>query len=266
MFRIHVVGIAPRTGTTLMAQCIQNCFKISASESHEASLFNCRWVDGVFLTKQPYDLRKVQLRMKLDRRLHVICMVRDPRDVVTSVHSNRQSEYFTELNVWKANNRIISRISHLGNFTAIRYEDLVSDPDAVQAKIQQRMPFLSKTRDFSQWHVGTIVSEKASLALNGVRPISKSEPFRWRKHAGRIHQQISAHGPMSDELIAWDYEKDKLWVNELNRDQAETTAFASAPQSKSWRKSKMQRRMRNARYFISAVICGICDKLGINYG
>ena len=38
MERLHIVGLGPRTGTTLLAECMATCFEIDAFEPHEASL------------------------------------------------------------------------------------------------------------------------------------------------------------------------------------------------------------------------------------
>jgi hypothetical protein len=69
MERIHVVGAGPRTGTTLLAECMVSCFAIDAFEPHEASLCRHKKNVGVYLTKNPVDLHIVSPRLSIG-----ICM------------------------------------------------------------------------------------------------------------------------------------------------------------------------------------------------
>ena len=54
--RIHIVGVSPRTGTTLLAECMVACMNIDAFEAHEASVSRLRLGPRVYLTKRPADL------------------------------------------------------------------------------------------------------------------------------------------------------------------------------------------------------------------
>jgi hypothetical protein len=69
MERIHVVGAGPRTGTTLLAECMVSCFAIDAFEPHEVSLCRHKKNVGVYLTKNPVDLHIVSPRLSIG-----ICM------------------------------------------------------------------------------------------------------------------------------------------------------------------------------------------------
>ena len=64
--RIHIVGISPRTGTTLLAECMVACMKIDAFESHEASVSRLRLGARVYLTKRPADLLAIGPRLRFD--------------------------------------------------------------------------------------------------------------------------------------------------------------------------------------------------------
>jgi hypothetical protein len=128
MERIHVVGAGPRTGTTLLAECMVSCFAIDAFEPHEASLCRHKKNVGIYLTKNPVDLHIVSPRLLIDRHLHVIAMLRDPRDVIVSRHRNDPKRYWAPLRFWKRHAQVIRRLRHHRRFILVRYEDLVRNP------------------------------------------------------------------------------------------------------------------------------------------
>src|SRR5688572_25733730 len=101
MQRIHIVGAGPRTGTTLLAECMIACFEIDAFETHEASLSQCRNNVDIYLTKDPLDLNLLGPRLLIDSHLHVLAMVRDPRDVIASKHGAAKEQYWAPLRMWR---------------------------------------------------------------------------------------------------------------------------------------------------------------------
>ncbi|HEX7708484.1 MAG TPA: sulfotransferase family protein, partial [Thermoanaerobaculia bacterium] len=76
MKRIHIVGVSPRSGTTLLAELMIACFEVDLHEEHEASLFTEPSRAGdLYLTKQPRDIMVVGPRLRVDPDLWVICMI-----------------------------------------------------------------------------------------------------------------------------------------------------------------------------------------------
>jgi hypothetical protein len=215
MERIHVVGAGPRTGTTLLAECRVSCFAIDAFEPHEASLCRHKKNVGVYLTKNPVDLHIVSPRLLIDRHLHVIAMLRDPRDVIVSRHRNDPKRYWAPLRFWKRHARVIRRLRHHRRFILLRYEDLVRSPDAVQDALTARMPFLKQRARFSDFHKLARPSAKSVAAMGSVRPIDSASIGNWRNHLARVAGQIAIHGPISEELIAFGYEPDESWLAAL---------------------------------------------------
>ena len=216
MERIHVVGAGARTGTTLMAECMVACFEIDAFEKHEAQLTKHRRNVDVYLTKWPTDSALVGPRLKLDKHFHVICMIRDPRDVIVSFHSKDPDHFWTSLSHWKKQIRHVQRLAGSDRFTIVKYEDLVSEPDAVQDMIMSRLPFLRKKAAFSQFHELALPSPGAIAALGGLRPISAVRAGNWRNHLQRVAGQIARHGSISRELIEFGYEPDDAWLSLLD--------------------------------------------------
>jgi len=212
MQRIHIVGVSPRTGTTLLAECMIACFQIDAFEKHESPLYAHRRDVAVYLTKRPTDIHIVGPRLRIDQNLHVIAMVRDPRDVVVSVHGQDSNVYWTPLRFWKNGIRIVRRLRHQKRFVLIRYEDLVREPDAVQESLTVRMPFLKKRRAFSAFHTGATPSRKSLEALGELRAINPESIGNWRNHLPRVKGQISIHGSISEDLIEFGYEPNDAWL------------------------------------------------------
>lgn len=215
MQRIHVVGVSPRSGTTLLAECMITCFEIDAFEKHESPICAHRRDVAVYLTKKPDDIHVVGPRLRIDRNLHVIALMRDPRDIVVSKHHQDPDVYWAPLRIWKSRIGIVRRLSHQKRFMLIRYEDLVREPDAVQESLTVRMPFLEKKAPFSAFHALATPSRKSLDALGGLRAINPESIGNWRNHLPRLKGQISIHGSISEDLIEFGYEQNTAWLSLL---------------------------------------------------
>lgn len=215
MYRIHVVGIAGRTGTTLLVEALRACFAIDAWEPHETSLFTDRKNARIYLTKRPGDLDIVAPRLLLDPRLYVICMVRDPRDIVASKHGTTDSHRYAEDTERVSRRvRLVTRLESHARFSTVRYEDLVTEPSTVQRYLERRLPFLERTADFRDFHlVAGDVSASAQADLNGVRPISPASVGKWRANLPRIVDQRAG---LTEALIELGYERDGAWEQALD--------------------------------------------------
>ncbi|MEN0001397.1 MAG: sulfotransferase family protein, partial [Pseudomonadota bacterium] len=128
------------------------CFDIANVETHEKTCAQLKWTHGVYLTKRPTELGFVRQRLASDRRFWVMCMVRDPRDIIVSRHDKEPDKFWAPLHFWKTEIADLRRVASHPRFLTIRYEDLVMQPDAVQDRIQARLPFLRKTAKFSEFH------------------------------------------------------------------------------------------------------------------
>lgn len=216
MTRIHIVGVSGRTGTTLLAECMRCCFEIDGFEEHEAPLTRMKSGVNTYLTKHPHGIKYLNPRMALDPRLYVICMMRDPRDVIVSRHGKNPDSYFTSLQNWKRHSKIVDKFKNHERFLVVKYEDLIRNPDDIQSRIATWIPGLTITLPFSAFHDAGEVSQKSQLALNGVRPIDSGNASKWRKHLPRVKEQIELHGDISEDLKRWGYETDDSWLGELD--------------------------------------------------
>jgi hypothetical protein len=80
-----------------MAELMIACFAIDAFDDHEAQVFKLRRDSAVYLSKWPGGMVSVRRRLRFDPHFHVICMLRDPRDVVTSGDLRRGARNYTRL-------------------------------------------------------------------------------------------------------------------------------------------------------------------------
>ncbi len=190
MKRIHVVGCGPRSGTTLIAEIMIACFEIDLHTEHETSIFSppSRRAD-IFLTKRPRDILVAGPILRTMPSLHVIYMIRDPRDMVVSRHRKDPERYWSSLRYWKKYIDYGERLRDHPRFITLRYEDLVREPDVIQELLMERMPFLEKRTEFSQYHNIARPSEDSVKALRGVRAISAGSIGNWRSHLPRVAQR-----------------------------------------------------------------------------
>lgn len=221
--RIHVTGLGPRTGTTLMAESMIACFAIDAFDDHEAQVFKLRRDCAVYLSKWPGAMISVRRRLRFDPHFHVILMLRDPRDVVTSRHRQDTVRYWAPLRLWKRNFRYARSILDHPRVIPVRYEDLVREPDTVQAEIARRLPFLRPTGVFTEFHRRAVPAATAVRALGGVRAFTADSIGKWRRHLPRLAGQLARHGPITTELVELGYETDDAWLAALDRIEPDLT-------------------------------------------
>ena len=215
--RIHVVGSSPRTGTTLLTELLVMGFEVDGFADHERSIFREPHVPcEIYVSKDPKDVRVAKRVLAADPQLWILHMVRDPRDVVVSVHARDPDAYWTHLRLWKSYRRSARRAEGHPRFITIRYEDLVRDPDGIQDEIARRLPFLKRRRNFSDFHRFADPPPRSLEALSGVREISADAIGCWREHKPRLAAQLARHGAIDRDLIELGYERDGGWRRELD--------------------------------------------------
>ena len=216
MYRCHIVGVSPRTGTTLLAECMGVSFDIDATDAHETRVTRLRLNRRVYLTKRPGDLAVVGPRLAADPRFYVICLMRDPRDVIVSYHGRDRRRYWVPLRIWRDRIPLLHKLMSHPRVLVVRYEDLVREPDAVQRVIHAKMPFLELTRPFHAFADVARPSSTALEALGPVRAFDTASVGRWRQHRPRVAGQLQRHGSITERLIEFGYEPDGRWLSELD--------------------------------------------------
>lgn len=224
MHRIHITGASPRTGTTLLAEAMVACFEIDLFCPHEARIFALPPGTGkIFLTKSPRDILLAGKALSESPDLHVIYMLRDPRNIIVSRHRRNPARYWAGLKFWKTYTAAARLLQDHARFHIVRYEDLLDDPDGVQAILMGYLPFLRKRIPFSRYHEVTCPAPDAVMALGGVRPITAGRRDKWRDHLPRIAGQIAQHGSIAEDLIEFGYEQDESWLRELEGVEPDTS-------------------------------------------
>ena len=214
--RIHITG-APRSGTTLLHVLFLTCFDIDGRVETEQRLRRPIPPGArVTCTKCPGEVGAAAAIARLDPRLDVICIRRDPRDVITSQHNRYPGLYFTNIRVWMRAEKAAARARGQSRFHVIDYEQLVRDPNAVQQALTRAMPWLRPVARFSDYHL-QIADPNAEWvrAMHDIRPITDAGVGGWVRHPGRIKGQESLHGTLGQILIALGYEHDHGWTARL---------------------------------------------------
>ena len=222
MKRVHIVG-CPRSGTTLLMELASTCFHAGGFCEHELSIFEpVAEVEGVYFTKQPKDIKQLRHIFYADPALHIIYLGRDPRAVITSKHRESPDQYFCNYRVWRECEDSAERYEAHPRFLRLRYEDLVSDPDAVQQQIQQRFTFLHQLHRFSEFQQFARPSAASQRAMNGLRAVNRESLQKWHAHLPRIAQQLAAHPQMQQDLVRLGYEPDEQWTQILRGVEAQS--------------------------------------------
>jgi len=214
MIRIHITG-APRSGTTLMQALMAASYSRITAPTGEVRLWSTVPKDGIVCTKNPNDTLLAPMLLNMDKSLHFICMMRDPRDVISSKHYSAPDKYFTNLRVWREHAAIARALGNHPRFHVVRYEDLVTHPDEIQSRLGKAMGFLVRSAKFSEYSGETSDAQVETDALNGPRAVEASRLENWKEHIGRVKHQIKIHGSIDTELIDFSYEKNTAWLEEL---------------------------------------------------
>jgi hypothetical protein len=172
----------------------------------------------IMITKRPrdiFDLHRIR-RFYRDRpvSLRPIITIRDPRDALTSSHprSVRRRPYHFKIAGWRDLYPYLARYLRDPDVLIVRYEDLVSDLDGVEASIGA---FLGERfeHSFSEFHKG-VPRYFDTRALNGVRPVDGRGVGRWKlpQHTARIEEILREVPDFPQQLIDLGYEKDFDWI------------------------------------------------------
>ncbi len=216
MKRLHIVG-CPRSGTTLLMELMCTCFDSGGYCAHELSIFAPLepGAAGPYFTKQPNDIKQLGHIFHRDPQLHVIYMGRDPRAVITSKHRENPDQYFCNYRVWSECDRAAQRYNGHPRFLALRYEDLVADPDAVQQQIATAYPFLQQRHRFSEYHLHANPSEASQRAMHGLRAVNPDSLQKWKEHLPRVAEQLRRRPALAQDLLRLGYEPDDGWLAQL---------------------------------------------------
>jgi hypothetical protein len=202
---LHITGSA-RSGTTQMLGFMRTCYRWDYAPGRETRFDEAvRHRRGNALTRS-VDTSDIGA-VVASRNTWLIFCVRDPRDVVCSRHGSERSRYWTSTKFYRQNRTALIPHEQRMNVQIVRYEDLIDDPDGVQAHIEARLGWLPPGRPFSG-EQGILRAPAPNRSGPGIG--------RWRQHLPRIAGEIERFGPINDLLVRDGYERDRGWTRALD--------------------------------------------------
>jgi len=221
--RRHIVICGfPRSGTSLlqlMAETATSDARVFGTETRALKIARrCICKNSTLITKRTNDIFYVdELRtfyQGTSARPRFVVMIRDPRDVLTSVHASRPEDYYLSCDRWLALYEHYRYVRPCEDVFVVRYEDLVTDCEAVQTRLRD-FAGLKTGRSFKDF-TEAVPEGFLTIGLNGIRPPDTQSVGRWRQpqHRERLQSILASLPELPLYLIDMNYEADTGWVNE----------------------------------------------------
>lgn len=218
----HVVVCGfPRSGSTLLQLMIESCvadIRTYGRERRGTEAAACyRRTHPTMMTKRPSDIFTISdLRTFYSSRgadVRFVLMVRDPRDVLTSIHHSRPDDFYVSAERWRAIWEYWQWAAPADDVCTVRYEDLVSNPGRLEAALTSFLGW-NVVRPFSEFHQA-VPDNFDVRALNGVRKADRESISRWRhaRYDEKLRALLRFELPeLPQRLIELGYERDKTWT------------------------------------------------------
>lgn len=235
----------PRSGTSLLYNMLSSSMsRIEFTDFEVPAIHGLRrW--GSIASKSPSDLLEIESLAAgnmFGKRILVIVTVRDVRDVITSRHPVVPDRYFIgyEASWWPSGGfddwvydgpgvaALDAALQGLlrasgSEIMAVRYEDLVTDPDSVQRTIADVLG-LEFDSPFSSFHErqdrlayryeGNTAPRNADLVREN-RRVEPGRAGKWQaaEHDERIRSEFLRHPELFAILRQYGYEQDDEWFD-----------------------------------------------------
>lgn len=187
----------PRAGTTMMCLIMNyfdSCDVYSDAERHPSDFSILNTNKKYLVLKQPFGVKEftplyTYESLELDYKCKIISLVRDPRDVGTSIHASDASRYWVSIGMIMRNCE--EYIKNIGNTSVlyVRYEELVRDP---KSELDRVSDFLgcNYSDDFSNFYKLPQAGLLKNISLGKPREIDSKGIGRWReeRHVKRIEE------------------------------------------------------------------------------
>lgn len=138
-------------------------------------------VDGkVVIGKFPKKAGKLARWIKEDS-FGVVYMMRDPRDVLVSKHWLKPNKYWVPPKRWPMTAEIAYGYKDHERFELVKYEELLTNPNAIQSNIAARFG-LKVATSFDECYKNFNKEDDVNLNnMNGARPLDPSRIGNWSK-------------------------------------------------------------------------------------
>ena len=135
----------------------------------------------------------------------IVC-IRDPRAIISSVHSKPhfQGQYFIGATTSLKRHGLLEYFEgyrKVTNCVIVPYEHLILLPNLMRDMLGNVFGLEFKA-GFEDFHKGQYGSE-CNHALNGLRPLD--EGHDWRDHLERVEGEFQAHRELFEVMEAWNY-------------------------------------------------------------
>lgn len=210
----------PRSGTTLLQLMCEVGYPDALAFGRERRALACiheQWwgAHPRMVTKRPDDLFwideiRAAYRRRPTRVAFVVC-VRDPRDVLTSVHDGR-SGYYVSATRLAAAYECVTKVRLDADVAVVRYESLVKEPEHVQERVESLMGRRAVGR-FRE-AVRCVPPSFDTTALSGVRPVEPGRVERWRgdRHEARLRSALRETPRLLDIVRGLGYAQNDDWA------------------------------------------------------
>ncbi len=204
--RILVTGCA-RSGNTLLSHLIAAGFD-GVRLHHDAPHGEALPTDGA-VGRFPRLLTEAARLLQESPELGVVLMMRDPRDVLTSVHPKNPNTYWVHPTRWiDCAKRIAELVDH-PRCLLVRFESLLTKPEAVQEVIADRFGFAIR-RQFADCPQHFEASDVEGLqAMHGARPLDPSRVGAWQSDERKrnyIEWLLKGDAELRQWAAYWSYE------------------------------------------------------------
>ena len=181
--RILIVGCA-RSGNTLMLYLMTEGFGGMERQVGETGEVVPEAKPGVVAVgKFPRRASILDEIGLLDQEdLGIIYMMRDPRDVLTSLHPAKPNNYWVQPARWKREAQAALKFQSHERVLLVRFEDLLKEPALSQERIARKFD-LKIAMPFAEAHSWTPKSEGDMInvtAMHGIRPLDPAEIGSWQ--------------------------------------------------------------------------------------
>lgn len=236
----------PRSGTSLLYNMLASTLhgKLSFTEFEKYFIHHIHKL-GSIATKSPLDILHIKFIDDLNihnKKLIILVMIRDIREVITSRHPIFPDDYFigydfsywpqdSKFKNWKYDAPGIIQISNeireasmRNDVLLIKYEDLTANPDIMQKEIEQRFgmkfngvfsEYDKQSKNLPYRYSGKYEARDPSLVLEGQSVIKREKRWRNPEHRDRIVDQFEKCPELFDLLIEYGYENDSSWYERM---------------------------------------------------
>ena len=224
---LHLVVCGyPRSGSTLLQTMLEHSvtpLRRFAGEVEALDVLDARAPGGRRLTKYPDDvLRASRIAEALAGRgdgARFALGVRDPRDVVTSVHAayGAARGYYVGPERFARTTAALLEARERDDALVVRYEDLVADPSGASAALA-RLTGWPIPPGFGPWYERARTAALDSMtdgALGGLRRPETGAVARWRapEHRERLAALVAGCPALLEACTALGYEPDDAWAD-----------------------------------------------------